>query len=210
MDQLIKFSGAISEQCIKAAQDLGEAHLVDQVGDVEGCLLNVLGDKEQLVKLKWVFNEFTRANNPSDEHQKQVSAQMKAILEKTGEEQELKRSSEFRMLKRKVFEAGHPEETLPAELADNGAAAVDEDTDMIVAETRQSTTCPLTQTTFQEPVKNQACGHTYSRVAILQQLGRGGAIACPITGCRSRVTQMDLVPDTAMAERLERLSNRIF
>lgn len=86
---------------------------------------------------------------------------------------------------------------------------IDEDVDMIVAETRQSTVCQLTQRPFENPVKNPDCGHVYSQAAIVNMI-RGAAAACPIAGCRKTVRTALLVPDTEMILRLERSQKRIF
>jgi len=85
----------------------------------------------------------------------------------------------------------------------------DDDADIVVSRTHQSVICQLTQRTFEHPVKNPRCSHSYSHDAITQ-LSRGSTIACPIAGCGQNVVLRSLVPDTEMEQRLESMQNRIF
>lgn len=86
---------------------------------------------------------------------------------------------------------------------------IDDDADVVVAETRQSTICQLTQRPFEAPMKNPDCGHVYSQSAIVNML-RGSSAPCPIAGCSKHVRASNLVPDESMMLRLERSQNRIF
>lgn len=104
-------------------------------------------------------------------------------------------------------EAGHPDEALPADL--NSEIDLDEDADIVIAETRQPTVCQLTQRPFENPMKNLNCGHVYSQAAIVYMI-RGSVAPCPVAGCSKTVQASRLVPDTEMQARLERSQNRIF
>jgi hypothetical protein len=62
--------------------------------------------------------------------------------------------------------------------------------------------CPLTKTTFVDPVKG-ACGHVFTRTSLLSLMGRKASIVCPIGGCRRNIAAADLVEDTETVLRLE-------
>ena len=47
-----------------------------------------------------------------------------------------------------------------------------DDEGLVVTKVNVSTTCPITQSTFKEPVKNSMCGHSYEKIAIMQYLKR--------------------------------------
>eukprot|EP01006_Ploeotia_vitrea_P033389 TRINITY_DN65487_c3_g2_i1.p1 TRINITY_DN65487_c3_g2~~TRINITY_DN65487_c3_g2_i1.p1 ORF type:complete len:369 (+),score=190.95 TRINITY_DN65487_c3_g2_i1:49-1155(+) len=80
----------------------------------------------------------------------------------------------------------------------------DNDDELQVMGVEKSTTCPLTQETFQHPVVN-SCGHTYEKRAILEQLSRRRQLDCPVAGCHGKVTKTSLKKDRAMAARIRRL-----
>lgn len=83
--------------------------------------------------------------------------------------------------------------------------------DLVVAAARRSLICPLTQTLFKDPVKNAACGHSYSREAIIATARGAGQIPCPLSGCLHHVSIKSLVRDEALSRRIARRSQpRIF
>lgn len=94
----------------------------------------------------------------------------------------------------------------------------DEENDAMIQVSRPSLRCPLTQQQLVDPVRNQACGHVYSRAAILallqqqqQHHSRAANQPCPIAGCSARIAgPAGLQPATELAGRIERMSNRIF
>lgn len=87
----------------------------------------------------------------------------------------------------------------------------DDDADIVIASTKQSFICPLTRARFVDPVKNPACGHSYSSSAIQTMLrGHIGSCSCPISGCRQSVSAAALRPDDDLIRKMERMNNRIF
>lgn len=56
--------------------------------------------------------------------------------------------------------------------------------------------CPITQAPLDDPVKSVACGHTYSRAAILVFIKKKrGKCPCPVAGCAAEVTADGLEAD---------------
>lgn len=83
----------------------------------------------------------------------------------------------------------------------------DDDDDMIIdRDSKVSLICPLTSAVFKEPVKSQACNHTFEKGAILNHIKIAGTkktlAACPVAGCTRKVTAENLVIDEAMLRRL--------
>lgn len=77
--------------------------------------------------------------------------------------------------------------------------------DISVTSNVESLTCPITQATFIQPVKNQECGHSYSKAAIEQLINSSrsrSSIACPVSGCQRRVILKTLVPDIKLEKKL--------
>ncbi|CAM9149014.1 unnamed protein product [Ectocarpus sp. 8 AP-2014] len=87
------------------------------------------------------------------------------------------------------------------------ATAMDDDDDIIVPnDNRVSLKCPLTSSTFVDPVKNKVCGHTYGKKAILNHIRvakNDGGVSCPVAACSHKVVKADLVPDKDMMRRLK-------
>ncbi|CAM9509251.1 unnamed protein product [Ectocarpus fasciculatus] len=90
------------------------------------------------------------------------------------------------------------------------ATAMDDDDDIMVPnDNRVSLKCPLTSSTFVDPVKNTVCGHTYGKKAILNHIRVGtknGAnsdgVSCPVAACNHKVLKANLAPDKDMMRRV--------
>lgn len=108
---------------------------------------------------------------------------------------------EFRERVWQVRHAGEGEAEAPASAS---ASDGEDDGDVVVAAVRQTLVCPLTQTTFEQPVTNPTCGHTYSRDAVRALARSAATIPCPLHGCSSSVTLALLRPNEALARRIAR------
>ncbi|KAG7394026.1 hypothetical protein PHYBOEH_005916 [Phytophthora boehmeriae] len=84
------------------------------------------------------------------------------------------------------------------ELAQDG----DEDVVFQESESVRSTICPVTQMEMENPLKNPACGHTYSEKGIRAHLQR--IRDCPIAGCPQKLSFNNLERDIEMEVILER------
>lgn len=83
--------------------------------------------------------------------------------------------------------------------------------DDIVMQSRDSLMCPISQGLLKDPVKNPACGHSYSREMIERLFGDlQSATQCPVSGCAATVQKRTLVNNEAIERKLERVSERIF
>lgn len=80
----------------------------------------------------------------------------------------------------------------------------------LTMQTRDSLTCPISQSLLKNPVKNPHCNHIYSRDAIEGLCREGQVIACPMAGCQKTVSRGGLVPDEAVMGKIKRIEQRIF
>ncbi|KAK8797922.1 hypothetical protein WA171_005451 [Blastocystis sp. BT1] len=62
--------------------------------------------------------------------------------------------------------------------------------------------CPITGELFENPVKNESCGHTYSKEGIMNYLKKRSFAVCPVAGCDKTVDVNSLVPDEDMAWKM--------
>mmetsp|Transcript_40136 Transcript_40136/g.78420 ORF Transcript_40136/g.78420 Transcript_40136/m.78420 type:complete len:230 (+) Transcript_40136:121-810(+) len=97
----------------------------------------------------------------------------------------------------------------------NGGNDSDDDIEEMAnqaGESEQSFKCPITTALFEDPVRNPACGHTYSRAGIdmLFKSARGRQpVACPNYGCSNKdVKRADLTEDREMVMRVRRFIKR--
>lgn len=87
------------------------------------------------------------------------------------------------------------------------------DEDLVVAPSKPSIRCPITQQILVQPVRNPACNHIYSLPAlrqVLQQARSGNIHQCPVAGCNKQIILEQCVADTEMQRRLDRQEERIF
>ncbi|KAI3640159.1 hypothetical protein MIR68_001037 [Amoeboaphelidium protococcarum] len=82
----------------------------------------------------------------------------------------------------------------------------DADADMVVAKTKQSTICPISQTTLVNPQMSTRCGHTFSHDVIHAWLGQnaGGQKVCPVAGCNQIISAATLVLNKKMVKQLKK------
>lgn len=89
--------------------------------------------------------------------------------------------------------------------------AGDDDIEVVMSGNKTvSLKCPVTSALFQDPVKNKACGHVYSRVGIDHLLKSSrGRCNCPVAGCTNgNVNSQQLEPDVTMATLVRREKRR--
>mmetsp|Transcript_624 Transcript_624/g.1463 ORF Transcript_624/g.1463 Transcript_624/m.1463 type:complete len:342 (+) Transcript_624:66-1091(+) len=82
-------------------------------------------------------------------------------------------------------------------------------------DTAAALTCPILATTYDNPVKNKVCGHTYSKAGfdhIMTRSRRGGggaAVGCPVPGCSNdHLRPSDMKEDVEMVMRVRRFKKR--
>jgi len=68
--------------------------------------------------------------------------------------------------------------------------------------------CPWTGSYFTHPVKSKVCHHVYSGNALVQMIGRGHSVRCPIAGCVNVVTLHQCQPDVQTMVRVRHHKRR--
>ena len=106
---------------------------------------------------------------------------------------------------------------------DDDGGGDDDDDGLVVAQRSADVICPLSRTLFVDPVTSPACGHTFSRAAVLELVKqhRSGGLRnnksnprCPIPGCSQRldpdklVTNEDVAFDVKEHQRKEALQKK--
>lgn len=107
-------------------------------------------------------------------------------------------------LKQAAFIIDHPLDPLPDENAG-------EDDDIQVEGGKIDLVCPLSMKMFENPMISSICGHTFDQEGI-RGIWTNGAQACPIPGCRKRVSYSDFEKDRLMILRVKsyrRLQKRL-
>lgn len=85
----------------------------------------------------------------------------------------------------------------------------DEDSDLEIAQEKQSYQCPLTMKIFETPVTSTVCPHSYEKLAIEDYLKQsGGKAGCPVTGCSQTLTLAVLEPDPVLKRDVRRATAR--
>lgn len=64
--------------------------------------------------------------------------------------------------------------------------------------------CPITQSTYVEPMRNTVCGHSFSHAGIMQSLNKKTEIKCPVPGCNKPVKRSTLEKDKEKQLQLDR------
>ena len=92
---------------------------------------------------------------------------------------------------------------LQAEEADK-----EEEEDVVMSQVQETYRCPITQRIMENPVRNTACNHSYSKDAILELLQqRKGRLRCPV--CGDPVHQNKLVPNKDLERKIRRYKRQM-
>nr|CCA15527.1 conserved hypothetical protein [Albugo laibachii Nc14] len=88
-----------------------------------------------------------------------------------------------------------------------GIGSDDEDDEVTFQNTEsvRSITCPVTQMDIVNPLRNAACGHTYSEQGIRAHLKRNKK--CPVAGCQAVIQDEELERDVEMEVIISRTKN---
>lgn len=85
----------------------------------------------------------------------------------------------------------------------------DEDSDIEIAQAKQSYNCPLTLKRFEHPVTSTVCPHSFEKSAVEDYLKASGGIAgCPVPGCPQRLAMTMLRPDLVLERDVKRAAQR--
>lgn len=86
---------------------------------------------------------------------------------------------------------------------------VEEDSDIEIAQEKQSYACPLTLRPLEHPVTSTLCPHSYEKSAVEDYLKHsGGSAGCPVSGCSQQLTLAHLRPDPVLERDIRRAAQR--
>lgn len=85
----------------------------------------------------------------------------------------------------------------------------DQDSDIEIAQEKQSYKCPLTLRRFEHPLTSTVCPHSFERAAVEDFLKTsGGSASCPVPGCSQKLTLAVLGPDPVLGRDAKRAAQR--
>ena len=99
----------------------------------------------------------------------------------------------LKKLQKVIWKGMHGDEPFPGE-----------DEDIVVEDDFHNFICPLTKKRYVDPVKSRVCGHTFSKEAIYNLIGRKNCIKCPVAGCDKMFGRNELVDDIEMKHAMEK------
>ncbi|KAF0694228.1 Aste57867_14887 [Aphanomyces stellatus] len=152
-------------------------------------LAKELSDKSQLDALENISKDFAHLHGQIGAYEAKVSA-----LEQKLQGSQMPSSfdgaldvSSFRLPAKELAQHDYVKQFYAAA----GIELEGDDDEVMVQENNsmRNNTCPITQMIMEEPMKNPACGHTYSRKGIESHLKLKQS--CPIAGCRQRVENLE-------------------
>ncbi|KAI5842630.1 zinc-finger of the MIZ type in Nse subunit-domain-containing protein [Morchella snyderi] len=87
----------------------------------------------------------------------------------------------------------------------------DSDSDIEIAQERQSYQCPLTLRTFSEPYTSTVCPHSFEKEAIQDYIRRGArhqGVSCPVPGCSQKLTLATVRLDALLLRKVRSAAAR--
>ena len=200
-----------------------------KVKTLEGAFCELIDLQERMLATKGAVLHLTqtssRSNNPIQliaTFDKEVKSrcEVRANMSKADK---YGNHEEFRELKRRIWDIHNEGRTLPpasrwfainddiedGDAMQNGNEDVGDD--IVMEHEKQSLKCPITLTTFEEPVRNTHCPHIFSKAAILDMIrqGRLDVIECPVPGCNADIHSSNLIADKVMQRRVQRFKARL-
>lgn len=84
--------------------------------------------------------------------------------------------------------------------------AQDDESDIEIAQERQSYRCPLTLRPFEDPVRSTVCPHAFEKEAIEDMIRRSAVngVPCPTPGCAKMLTLRVLKKDSVLKRKVVR------
>eukprot|EP00466_Bigelowiella_natans_P002230 jgi/Bigna1/82535/fgenesh1_pg.93_\ len=156
-------------------------------------------DKEKIIRARSKALQETRMwmrsedyNNENVEWEKKINELHEEAKAKHADELNGHSEENIKKFKREIWEVNHQGEPMPG----------DDDEDLVAVDMKRNFKCPITKDTLENPVKNQTCGHIYSREAIMTLLKGKQKYKCPCAGCSQYVTVAGLVRDKKIEKEL--------
>lgn len=129
--------------------------------------------------------------------------------------------TEYVEFRRYLWNAQHPDQTnsmprpntwfthLEGRRKSQAHMDVEEDSDIEIAQEKQSYTCPLTLRSFKNPVTSTLCPHSFEKLGVEDYLKKsGGSASCPVSGCSQLLTLAVLRPDPVLKRDVRRAAQR--
>ncbi|CAZ83966.1 unnamed protein product [Tuber melanosporum] len=118
-------------------------------------------------------------------------------------------SPEYLDFRRSHWEARNPEVPLPPTrtwFSSGASGAQDDESDIEIAQERQSYKCPLTLRPFEDPVRSTVCPHAFEKGAIEDMIKRSrlNGVPCPTPGCTKMLTLRVLKRDSVLKRKVAR------
>jgi len=190
----------ISIDIAQALQEQGDAAQVSELEDTIKEYINLEAKiKSHTTALAGLKNHINANNVKLGEAYKKLRTADK-------EPPDFKSHTKYKEFRQKIWAVDHPNQPLPDE----------QDEDIVLMNTQGNDNqfiCPLTRSELDSPLKNNSCGHVYSKDAILDYMKRskgkrGGKYPCPVAGCSAEVTQNSLERDLELERQLRRNKQR--
>eukprot|EP01098_Paradermamoeba_levis_P002536 TRINITY_DN12929_c0_g1_i1.p1 TRINITY_DN12929_c0_g1~~TRINITY_DN12929_c0_g1_i1.p1 ORF type:complete len:219 (-),score=63.64 TRINITY_DN12929_c0_g1_i1:210-866(-) len=201
---------------IEVGVSLEESGLSDKLEEVNSTLQNYLEMETELsahiaalTKLKDLqLQKQHQTHNPEEENLLETFERFLATEKKERkqrEAQEKKQHPKLKEFRQKIWRVHHKDTPLPEE----------ENEELVIMATNDEADilCPLTRKELEEPMKNQTCGHVYSKEAIYSYIkskkaGPFGQVQCPVAGCRQAVTLGTLEYDKDAERRVKKTQRK--
>ncbi|KAG0643918.1 zinc-finger of the MIZ type in Nse subunit-domain-containing protein [Tuber brumale] len=118
-------------------------------------------------------------------------------------------SPEYLDFRRSHWEARNPEVPLPPTrtwFSSGASGAQDDESDIEIAQEKQSYKCPLTLRPFEDPVRSTVCPHAFEKDAIEDMIKRSPVkgVPCPTPGCTKMLTLKVLKRDSVLKRKVAR------
>lgn len=130
-------------------------------------------------------------------------------------------ATEYVEFRRYLWNAQHPDQTnsmprpntwfahLEGRRKSQAHMDVEEDSDIEIAQEKQSYTCPLTLRSFKTPVTSTLCPHSFEKLVVEDYIKKsGGTASCPVSGCSQQLTLAVLRPDPVLERDVRRAALR--
>ncbi|PWW77078.1 hypothetical protein C7212DRAFT_278383 [Tuber magnatum] len=173
--------------------------------------------KEALESIVNVQREaLRRADEPQESAELGLSGQYESILaakkrhwDSMSNADKYTNSPEYLDFRRSYWEARNPEVPLPPArtwFPSGISGTQDDESDVEIAQERQSYKCPLTLRPFEDPVRSTVCPHAFEKEAIEDMIKRSpvNGVPCPTPGCAKMLTLRVLKKDHVLKRKVAR------
>ncbi|KDQ62282.1 hypothetical protein JAAARDRAFT_95963, partial [Jaapia argillacea MUCL 33604] len=147
----------------------------------------------------------------SHRYEKGVKSRLTEYRKKTTR-QKYSKSQDYAKFKQAIFEVQNPDTAMPpvTDFLPKEDGDVSDDDDIEIGGMTQDYRCPLTLTTFVNPMTSQVCGHSFSGDAIKEFFKHNRTVPkpCPASGCRKSFTLADLKVDKDLERRAKAAARR--